>query len=305
MTAPNITLNRGDADAIIHAIGALSNAQTSKLGDDEFAILPAGMRLESLKAIRDAYREKPERREGTIVLATEDSFVDIVNRYKNTNLTAIFARRDFKAASLLAVFDYHPDGISDVRQAEWAAFRAEYPFPLSKEWERWYGAKDTPMETSSFAAFVEDNLLDVVAVSNTPEFAALNEFAAKVGGRFASPTDLLEMSRSLQVSVASQVKNAITLQSGEIAVTYTEVHNDGEGKPIRIPSLFVIGIPIFVDGPRYRIPCRLRYRLSNGKVIWFYTLVKPEQSFDDAFKEVAKRVHDTTGIPLFYGEPEE
>lgn len=125
-----------------------------------------------------------------------------------------------------------------------------------------------------------------------------------VGGRFASPTDLLELSRSLQVNVSSVVKNAVTLQSGEIAVAYTEVHNDGEGKPIKVPNLFVIGIPVFVDGPRWRMAARLRYRLQGGKILWSYSLVKAEQSFDDAFKEVVGRVADATEIPVFYGEPE-
>jgi uncharacterized protein YfdQ (DUF2303 family) len=298
---PNL---KNEAQAIIDTVERLVEPMFGAVEDDQFVVIARDQRIESLKPIIDAFAKKPERRRGTVTLTTEDAFVSFVERFAGDN-TIIFAKRDLKAPALTAVFDYHP-ATGKVEDAAFTQFRARYPFPLSKEWQRWLTQNDQAMEATAFAVFVEDNLLDVVAIGTAPEDEDLKTFAAAVGGRFASPSQLLDMSRSLQINVASSVKHAITLASGEISVAYNEQHQDGAGKPISVPNLFAIGIPIFEAGPRYRIPVRLRYRVNAGRITWSYSLVKPEASFDHAFTEAAERVanEEGTGLPLFYGEPE-
>jgi uncharacterized protein YfdQ (DUF2303 family) len=263
-----------------------------------FAGVPKGVELKSIKPFLDEYREAPERRVGTAALTTEQSFVDHVRRYSGAD-TVLFARRDEKAPSVLAVYDYHPEG-DNQRRAGFGDFRAVYEFPLSEEWQEWIGRDGKAMSPTEFAAFLEDRLPDVYAV-DIDEDLELMDFATSLGGTYASPTKLLELSRSLEINAAVNVRHAIRLASGEINVAFAEVHNDGEGKPIRVPSLFVIGIPTFVDGIRYRMVCRLRYRLQGPTLTWWYQIVNPQRYLDDAVKDAAERIRKETERTLFYG----
>lgn len=65
-----------------------------------------------------------------------------------------------------------------------------------------------------------------------------------------------------------------------------------------------IAIPVFQNGDMYRVLVRLRYRLKEGAVSWFYQLHRTDQIFDDAFKTAALTAQSMTALPLFYGTPE-
>lgn len=269
-----------------------------------YLVVPSGRRIESLKPIIDQFKPKPDRRTGTAVLSSSQSFIDHVVRFKSES-TVIFAERDITKPSLLAVYDYHPKG-GDVTLAAFGGHRAKYSFPVSPEWKAWNDNEEKELDATAFGRFLEDRIQDVVAIDTENTGEALRELIALIGGgTFASPSQLLDLSRSLTINAAVSVKQAQTLSSGEIAVSYTEVHNDGEGRPIKVPNLFAIGIPIFRDGHKYRIVCRLRYKLQDRQwVKWWYSLVNPDLYFDDAFKEVCDEVASTTELPVLFGAPE-
>jgi hypothetical protein len=75
-------------------------------------------------------------------------------------------------------------------------------------------------------------------------------------------------------------------------------------KPVKVPNLFLIGIPVFEGGPLYRIPVRLRYRLAGGRVTWIVRRYRPEAVFKDAFDEALARIGEATGLPVLRGAPE-
>jgi len=135
---------------------------------------------------------------------------------------------------------------------------------------------------------------------------AINDEASKELEKLvASPSDMVSLSRSLQVNVETTVKNAQTLNSGEVSVIYDEIHKDGAGQPLRVPTLFQICIPVFYSGDLYRIPARLRYRLNSGKITWSYQLVRPDLVFDDAFDGIVAKVRGESQLPVFLGSPEQ
>jgi uncharacterized protein YfdQ (DUF2303 family) len=302
---------KNGAQAIIDVVQRL--AQTEVLGVKDpndaaaptvdYIVLPAGKTVASLKPIIDAFRTAPERRRGTATLTTEAAFIEHLNRFKGDD-TVVFADRSAPAPHMLAVYDYNPAGGS-VTAAAFGTHRAKYPFPLSDEWKAWLAQNEKTMEPLAFAQFLEDRLADVIGVDvDDDEAEDLKNFAVLVGGMYAAPAKLLELSRSLDINAAVAVRQAFTLASGEINIAYAEVHNDGEGRPIKVPNLFAIGIPVFVDGPKYRIVCRLRYRVGGGKVTWSYSMVHPARYFDDAVKAAVDKVVAEADVPVFFGAPE-
>ena len=309
-SAVGVRLVDSDSRSIIETVERLSNVTVSSVGDPNskdaahvpYAIVPKDKRIESLKPIIDQFRTKPERRTGTAAVTTASSFVQHVDRFSSGD-TVIFADIVSANPSLLAVYDYNPEG-PDVEDAAFGRHRARYQFPLSVEWQAWRAKDGEALDATAFAAFLEDRIQDVVAVDLEDTESDLFKFAMLVGGMYASPSQLLELSRSLSISAAVSVKQAQTLSSGEINVAYSEIHEDGHGRPIKVPNLFVIGIPVFRDGARYKIACRLRYRLAGGRITWWYTLASPELYFDDAVKEVCSDVASATGRPVLFGQPE-
>ena len=63
----------------------------------------------------------------------------------------------------------------------------------------------------------------------------------------------------------------------------------------------MLGIPIHVNGPAYRIPVRLRWRLQEGKVVFWYEIVRPHRYIEDALKEIRQRIEQETSIGVFAG----
>ena len=53
----------------------------------------------------------------------------------------------------------------------------------------------------------------------------------------------------------------------------------------------------------YKLRARLKYRLGNGKVKFWYELDRPLDAIEDAFKGKADEVQEKCGYPLLYGVP--
>lgn len=267
----------------------------------QFLILPKGREVVSLKKYFDEVRTEPERRRGTATLGDLASFVAHVNRFKDGD-SAVFANPDRAQPSLTAVLDYHAAGPIASAAPRFGTHRAHYAFPLADEWKAWRAAEGRPMAQGDFAEFLDARIADVYTASELPE--SLREWAALVGGRFATAAQLLALSRNCAVNVDTAVKQAVTLETGEVSVVFSEQHTDGAGAPVRVPNLFLLAIPVFRGGDRFTVPVRLRYRVAGGRLQWSYALSRAEAVFDQAFGEAVERVRVDTELPVFVGAPE-
>jgi len=269
----------------------------------EVLVLPDGLKAHSIKGYIDEYRIAPERRKGTAKVTSLESFINHVTRFKDDD-SAIFADNKQESPSLLAVLDYHRKTAEGAPR--FGDHRTFYPFPLSKEWQAWMKQNGQPMAQADFAAFLEDRIGDVLAPLDGDENGdeKLQQLSQLLGGNFAGPAKLMEISRGLSVNESARVKNATNISSGESQIVYETEHHDATGAPLKVPNMFLIGIPVFEMGTPYRIAVRLRYRLRSGTIAWFYELYRSEHVFDDAFDEACKEAGEKTGLPVFMGKPE-
>lgn len=267
---------------------------------------PAFVTDNAVKAIDasafDEYRASPTRRKGTASHTRAESFVEHVNRFKDAD-SAIFANENPTAPKLTAVLDYHKAGGFDADPRH-GGHRATYAFPLSPEWQAWFGKNAVQMTMTDFAAFLEDHIVDVLAEPGNLSEAA-NNFVSATGGKFATPSKLIEIARGLQINEASVVKEARNLTSGEAEIVFDVQHTGADGKPLKLPSLFVIAVPVFARASvSYRLIARLRYRKTGGGLVFWYELWRPDLVFTDAFEEAVSKVREETGLPVFMGSPE-
>lgn len=277
------------------------------VGPQQAVVLPAGRKLHSLKPLLDEYLGKPERRVGTSKAFDLASFIALVLRFSTVD-SVVFADPDETAPRLTAVFDYHPSNSRGVDKdgsppADWLKHRATYAPALSDDWTAWEAKDGTFMNQIDFAAFIENQATSLI-VPNLDD-PKIKTYAELVQGSFATPSQLIGLSRGLEVSVGIKAKSAIRLSSGEIAMQWEESHADGAGQPIKVPSLFQICIPVFYAGAVYRLAAKLRYRVSAGTMAWAYELIQPELAFKDAFDEMAEKVRKETSQPVILGAPEQ
>ena len=265
---------------------------------DEVAVLFRYGRHPEVKGLKDLfepYRTAPERREGIAIVTVLQSFIDLTNRHKDEH-SAIFAETVWPTPKLTAVLDYHEiDGT-----ARFGRHRVVYGFPISDELKAWVEQNGKSMGQADFAAFVENRIADLASPSDGERSAAERDFKTT----FAVPSDMVSLSRGLAVRVAAEAKNAVMLQSGESEIVFREEHRNDAGEKITVPGLFMVSVPAFRDGDPVRILARLRYRLREGKLTWFYQLYKWEQEVRNRVSEDLARAHAETELPAYEGSPE-
>jgi len=297
----NVT--RTEADAVAEIAERAASTEDIALpkpdsADNRIIAVPKGIELRSIKKLIDEYRTEPERKEGTARFQDLDSFIGHTNRFKDAD-SALFADASSSAPSLTCVLDYHcrADG-----KPRFGTHRGVYTFPISEEWSTWCTMRNKEFTQSAFAEHIENRLLDIANPGTAGETATA--FSQELGTAFASASKLLELSRGLAVRVNSRVVNATNLATGEAQMVFETQHNDETGAPLKVPSAFLLAIPVFKLGALYQVPVRLRYRVRDAKVVWFYELYRIDRIFDHAFKEACDAARVQTELPLFIGSPE-
>ncbi|MDX0453666.1 DUF2303 family protein [Sinorhizobium medicae] len=253
--------------------------------------------LSSVADLFERFREHPRRKSGTAKVATLESLISLIDRHK-TEHSAIFAETNWEKPSITAVFDYHEaknGGLADNGK-----HRAHYEFPLSEEWKAWVKINGKPLEQVEFAEFIEDHIAELSA----PDSFEAEDFRGKFGFKVAYPNELVALSRGLQVHAETRVKNNVVLQSGEGEITRDEEHRDAQGNKLTVPGMFILSIAPFFMGDPTRIPVRLRYRVSGGKVVWICQLYRPDVHITQQVMRDLERVAHETELPHFQGTPE-
>lgn len=324
----DITLACGsDLRALVEHAAEQSAAQLQSISRGSSSsvtvlVVPEGKEVVSLKQFLDEYLTAPERKKGTARLTTLDSLIEHIKRHKDDN-SVVFAAESRQSPFITAVLDYNIAGPTGTPR--FGEHRAKYDFPLSDEWKAWQSQNGKPMSQLDFAIFMEDRILDVMAPpmnldqisgdqvtdrltggdfdERTPD-EQLAYLSKLLGGRFASPSAMMELSRGLTIHAEEKLNQALSLSTGETTLSFVSEHRDTAGNKLNVPNLFLIGIPVFRFDDRYRIAVRLRYRPKGDTVMWFYELYRHDAVFDDAFRKACEKVQRETALPLFYGAQE-
>lgn len=253
----------------------------------------------------DSYLEAPRFRQGFALFSQIESLIEHVNRFKDGD-SVLFATDDRSKPSIVAVIDYHRAGPIDEAEPRFGRHRSLFPFPLSDEWKAWIERDKKPFKMREFAAFLEDRIPDVLDLIEGEDALPeeMQKFVNAVGGRIASAAGLLEMSIGLKVNEKSAAEEAFNLSTGEATLHFKSEHVDGSGAPLKVPNLFLIAIPVFKNGQFYRLAARLRYRMTNEGLVFWYELWRADRAFDHAFADNCERAKVETGLPLLFGTPE-
>jgi uncharacterized protein YfdQ (DUF2303 family) len=198
-----------------------------------------------------------------------------VEEFGDHEISRIFFDQEHEAFQV--IIDYHGGN----GEPGWCEHIAGFVARRSEEFKAWMLQNKKQLTQVDFARFLEDNLPDIVE----PEGATLLEVA-------------LTFEAKKDVEFASGVR----LQNGQIQFQYNEVIRGAAQKgTLEVPEQFVLGIPIHVGGPAYRIPVRFRWRLHEGKAVFWYEIVRPHRYVEDALREIRERIGQETGLDVLAG----
>ncbi|MDO9006320.1 MAG: DUF2303 family protein [Aquabacterium sp.] len=265
-------------------------------------------------------RIQPFARKGTATMTSLQSVIDWANRFKGAE-SVLYASNAENKPKITCIADYHQQGAPAIGSdgestARHGQHRATYAFPLSPKWLAWMAMSGQAMSGVDMGAFLEDNILDVIdppTSLTSPGIAGaeasesdmrLIDIARRLDGTFGNGAQLLGMAKSFTVNETADYTVAHNSTTGEATIQTKSEHIDGSGQPIRVPKLFLIAIPVFENGPPYRLPVRFQYRKAGPTVKFFLTIHDPQHAKDHAFTEATTFAATETELPLFLGTPE-
>jgi uncharacterized protein YfdQ (DUF2303 family) len=230
-----------------------------------------------LKAI-DERAEHPRRRKGVHTLLELNSFIDYVNRYKNTETSIVYV--DPMRFTASCVFDDHHAG-PNVSNADWRQHIATYACPRSPEWQIWCANDQKPLTQEAFADFIEARLEDLRKEHDYP-----------------APLDMLTMARNLLVRTKGTFERSLDPTTGNGVLTNKTENETGSTV---IPRAFVLGIPVFEGGAAYRVEARIRMQVADGRASFSYTMHRRKEIERDAFGDIRREILAETKLPLLAG----
>jgi uncharacterized protein YfdQ (DUF2303 family) len=111
---------------------------------------------------------------------------------------------------------------------------------------------------------------------------------------------MLEVATNLQATTSAQFGSAMRLSNGAAQFKYHEDITASAGG-FEVPEQFCIAIPVFQNGPTYLIHARLRFRLTSGKLQFWYDLVRPHKVIEAAAADITAIIKEQTGLPFYNG----
>lgn len=238
-------------------------------------------------SIRDTENMQPTpyRKKATVSLADDAGFVDYLKRHGSLASCTIWCDANYQKGQVdfTAIVNDHTEA-ADGQQ--WRDHLATFTPIKSVEWQRWNESHGKQMSQFDFATFIETNLADIASAEGYP-----------------TGTDMLQMATALEITQDMRIKSAIRVQSGGVRVEYVEDADAETAKSMQVFEKFALGLPVFWGGSPYKVQARLRYRLKQGVLTFWYELIRQDKVLEDAARTLTTSIKEATGFPLFHGKP--
>lgn len=227
----------------------------------------------------------PVRKRGNVVTTDTASFSDYLNKHSIAGGSVIYAEinSEVSLCKMVAVIDDHSESAP-----AWKEHTCQFAPKLSIEWVRWMSKNKAQMNQADFATWLEDNLPDIATVPGMPTGA-----------------EMLAMALGFESNCDKKVHSKVNLQSGGVQFTFVEDETKDTRTSMKVFERFTVGIPVF-DGQigGYPVEARLKYRLKDGALTFWYELIRPDRAFKTAVFEELKAIKEKTGLLVISGKNE-
>lgn len=233
----------------------------------------------------------PRRKVATATFQDAASFLEYVKTHANGAGKSAAVWVDFNpttaALSFEAVLDEHSE-----LAAGWRGHKARFTPMQSVEWKTWTGKSGKEFGQAAFAEFLEENEKDIAG-----------------GSGFPSSLDMMAMATEFEANAEKRFKSKMRLQSGGVQLEYVNTDDEATIERMRVFERFQIGLPVFwqmrtdqESVPAWPIEARLKYRVQQGSVIFYYQLIRPDIVHEAAALALIDQVRAGLGdVPMRMG----
>ena len=246
------------------ALGVAAVAVDTFNVDDrgQFAVVPDGMRVESL----EAFQSQPNRKKARRVCVDPLGFIGYVNRWGGAD-TQIAVNVKLPALRIDAALDF---GTKDSPQ------HGDHTLTLaprvSLTVQRWLNIAGKPMTQRVLAEFLEERAQDV----SRPDAASI-----------------MDMVLTFEATKKVSFRSATRLQNGDRQLTYVEeTAGGGSSGAVTIPDRITIKAPVFEGGAAQDITFLLRYSISDGDLTFTLRAYQWDETVEAAFSDVVRQVDE-------------
>jgi uncharacterized protein YfdQ (DUF2303 family) len=251
-----------------YAAGAASKPLHDVLGD----AAPAAVAVRAGHSIVDVegHMQTPRLKRALVLMHQPQSFIDYVRTYADADslITA-----DLDKRTLHAILDYHAPREGGQR---WGVHKVTYTCRETAEWKAWTGKNGVKLDQRELAEFIEANLPDIASPAGAT---------------------LLEMVSTLEAKKDVSFLSSVRLHDGSQQFTYNETVDQSSTTrgELRLVDQFLLGLSPFDGTPKYEVLARLRFRITSGKLTFWFELDRPHKVVEAAFNEAVALVKD--GLP--------
>lgn len=251
-------------------------------GGIPYVVAPTDYRIKQLEDMLPA----PVRKRSNVTTTDTEGFIYYTHKHGKDGNTVIYADIDGESNkfNLVAVLDDHGYKASD---AQWREHRCQFEPAQAVEWKRWVGKNKAVFSQAEFAIWLEDNLSDIATVPNMPTGA-----------------DILQMALGFEANAEKRLRSKINLQNGGVRFEFIEDEDKDTRASMEVFQRFTLGLPVFEgSSSAYPLEARLKYREKEGKVTFWFELIRPDRVFKEAVDDELNRIKDATGFPVIAGKP--
>jgi uncharacterized protein YfdQ (DUF2303 family) len=152
----------------------------------------------------------------------------------------------------------------------------------SPEWKIWNDHNNKAMTQQQFAEFLEQHSIDISAP--------------------AAPAHMMEIARDLNASTEAEFSAGLRNQDGQVRFRYTETVKASVGSgQLAVPEKFTLDIPVFFGGADIALSALFRFRVKEGKLSLWYTLVRPEEAKHNAFLKARDEIAEALSRDIING----
>lgn len=226
-------------------------------GGVPYMVVPEGCSVEDA----EQWLPKPVRVRCQPSFIDVDSFCEYVNDHKDSD-THVYASMD--DGRIGAVIDHHTRTDNGPRWGDHVPALHLQPTP---DWERWMEKDGEAMGQELLADFLEE--MDHTIIE--PEAAAI-----------------IEVVTAMRVTSDKRFTSKVNRADGSFTFEYSEEHDTKA--TIKVPDKFSIHIAPYRSAEYVDLLVRLRYRINEGHVKFFYSILRPDRAQEDAFNQVCEAV---------------
>jgi uncharacterized protein YfdQ (DUF2303 family) len=244
-----------------------------------YALIPDGFTLKSLEEfVYNKHNSVPERIKQNVSVLDPESFVEYYSRFGDPN-SRTFAHEP--SISVTSILDYHGEKQGSPR---WGEHTLKLTLQKSAEWTLWTAGNNKKFTQQEFGEFLEQHAIDIAR---------------------PAPARMVEVARDLESSTTCEFGAGLRMQDGQVRFRYTETTNARVGTQgggtLDVPEDFELSIPVFAGGESVPVKALLRFRTPEGKLTFWYTLIRPEAVLRDAFIAARDKIASELGIQIING----